>query len=153
MLKIFLLVNVSLLCWTIVNMQSKEILNVDPPSGSISICEICFLRAVIHFLASLVLLKLTEKKIEKVPQDCVPTLILRSVIGTVTFFISIVPVQLIQLSIYQAVLCTIPFWVGILQYFWLKIPVTLTQVLSFLVAYTGIIIINFGRPDAFGKAL
>jgi hypothetical protein len=27
-------------------------------------------------------------------------LILRSVIGTVTFFISIVPVQLIQLSIY-----------------------------------------------------
>ena len=67
MLKIFLLVNVSLFCWTIVNMQSKEILNVDPPSGSISICEICFLRAVIHFFASFVLLKLTEKNIEKVP--------------------------------------------------------------------------------------
>ena len=45
-------------------------------------------------------------------------------------------------------LCFIPFFGGILQYFWLHIPVTLSQIVTFVVAFSGILVVKLASPES-----
>ena len=148
MTKLVVLVNISLVLWTGVNMLTKDNFNQDPPSASITFLENTLLNSAMQALGSYVLILLTDKKVAKMPQDAIKPSILRTVCITFSMYCAGIPQKIIPLSVYQAVLCFIPFFGGILQYFWLHIPVTFSQILTFVVAFSGILVVKVASPES-----
>ena len=126
MTNLFLLMNVVLICYTISNAYTKELTN---GPDALSFLEFCVYRSFMQALISAIMVVIanrsskTKQSLCTVPKDCRIALISRCLVGTATFYLTSIPLKLIPISIYQAVLCTIPLWTGIVQWLWLKIPV------------------------------
>lgn len=57
------------------------------------------------------------------------------------------PLELIPLSVYQAVLNTQPFWIALISWTALKAKVYKSDLIAMLVAYSGILIVSFAPSD------
>ena len=115
---LFVMINCALICYAAMNTLGKIILT--KPEGFVNAMEFCFFRSVFLCLTSYKIMARYGKKATDVPLDCRAGLILRSLVGVLTFIVVTVALSMIPLSIYTIVLSTTPLFTGLLLWVWLR---------------------------------
>lgn len=145
--QLFVMLNCCLILYTIMNTLGKDILSL-PDGRALTFLEFSLFRSAYVTVTAFAMVRYKKISLTDVPRSTLGVLVFRCVTGLVTFIICAVPLSMIPLAVYQAVLSTTPFWIGVVSLLWLKISVKWYQWVAMIVSYSGIIVISCATPRA-----
>ena len=92
------MVNLALISYTAMMGLGKDVLSLE--TNPITSIEFSFFRSFFLMLTSYILLGQYNLKVMDVPKSCIVPLVFRCIIGTTTFIVITVSLQLLPLTIY-----------------------------------------------------
>lgn len=112
------------------------------------IFDFVFFRSLFNVCASALIIKYENKNFfADIPKELHPTLITRSIIGTISFFMFSLSVKYLPLGIWIIIINASPFLTAILSFFWTSDRILPFEVVAMLGAFAGIICIGIARPS------
>ena len=114
----------------------------------VSVAEISFARAFCCFFFSLICLFIyRQNPLTTVKRDLVIPLIIRCVMGTMTFFLVTKAVTLLPLTIFQVVTNISPFIAGLIARVWLGEKLSYFQLICMVLCFGGIAIVTLSKSS------
>ena len=151
-LSLFVLQNLALFGYAGMNSCGKVILSHRDDNQGVTLWEYSLFRSIFLTVASWFFVRKSPAEQRwQVPDQHRKWLVWRSLVGFTTFFLLTIPLSLIPLSVFQAVLSTTPFWIAIISLCVLSKRIEGYKWLTMLVAYCGILITCTSNPAKAGK--
>ena len=115
---------------------------------SVSVFEFIFFRSLFNMCASALIIKLVRVNFfSDITPELRGTVILRSVVGTISFGLFSLTVKYIPLGIFFIIFNACPFFTSMLSYFWTNDRLLPVEILTMVGAFAGIILLGVAKPD------
>jgi drug/metabolite transporter (DMT)-like permease len=140
------LMNGSMFMFTFNNVFGKSAMNKEV--GYANFWEYTFVRMWFMTIASYLWLYGLKIKITDVPSDKRLLLFFRCSVGTANFLVTAYALKVLPLSIYTIIISTNPFMTALLQYFWTSQKITISDGVSMVGSFAGIVLMGLSAPTS-----